>query len=242
MVNVLAVIPARMGSQRVPRKNALDISPGLSLTQQAVDCAMWSGEFSRVVVSTDDPGALVVHGAIVSKRPAELATSTADIADVVRHELASAEAITGQRYDYVATLQPAVLARSPLIVRDLVRSVIKHGAGGGLTMCPVHPWVWTANGNTMSAPWIPGPYPRSQDCGRKWQEINAVQVARADAVRAGKRWESPLVVLTLPAWASVLDVDTEEDLAAARDLWPFAGPRLAQWVGCTDLLSVVPEA
>ena len=237
MVKVLAVIPARMGSQRIPRKNALEIEHGLSLAQHAVDCALWSGACDRIVVSTDDPTALPIRDALVSLRPEALATGTADIASVVRHELACAEA-NGARYDYCVTLQPAVLARSPLIVSRLVRAVVNERAGGGLTMCPVHPWIWTAKDGTLSAPWLPGPYPRSQDSGRMWQEINSVQVASAEAVRAGKRWSGPLAVIDLPGWASVLDVDTPEDLAAARDLWPWAKPRLASWEGAVRVLPV----
>ena len=219
-----------MGSARMPWKNRLEIEVGVSLAQQAVDCARGSGVVDHIAVSTDDPENLPIRFACVNKRPIELSTGTADIAAAVRHELAHAERALGYSFDLVVTLQPAVLARSPLIVRRLVEQVHASGARGGLTMCPVHPWIWTA-GETLSAPWLPGPYPRSQDCGRSWQEINAVQVAAAEIVRDGGRWGWPLVVMDLPTWAAALDVDTPEDLAEARDLWPFARRKLETWMG-----------
>lgn len=239
-MNALAVIPARMGSARMPWKNRLEIEVGVSLAQHAVNCARGAGVFRHIVVSTDAPEDLPIDRAHVSRRPVDLATGSADIAAVVRHELEIASRTHG-RFDYVATLQPAVLARSPLIVRRLVEEVATRGAGGGLTMCPVHPWVWTERAGRATAPWLPGPYPRSQDCGPMWQEINAVQVARADAVLDGKRWAPPLVILDLPTWAAALDVDTPQDLAQARDLWPWARQRLETWTGAVRCLPVGPE-
>jgi len=226
-----------MGSARVPAKNRLEIEPGISLAQQAVDCARWSGVVDHVVVSTDNPDALQINGAHVSRRPSDLSGATADISAAVRHELEQSERLLCRSFDYVVTLQPAVLARSPLIVRRLVESVRDGGARGGLTMCPVHPWIWSEIDGKASAPWLPGPYPRSQDCGRMWQEINAVQVSSAAAVRYGKRWDFPLIIMDLPTWAASLDVDTPEDLAVARDIWPWAKPRLETWTGAIRQMS-----
>jgi CMP-N-acetylneuraminic acid synthetase len=231
-MNILAVIPARMGSSRMPWKNRLEIEVDVSLAQHAVDCARGSGICRHIVVSTDAPEDLPIRSAHVSRRPIDLSTDTADIAAVVQDVLTQAERTMG-RFDYVVTLQPAVLARSPLIVRRLVEAVAESKAAGGLTMCPVHPWIW----NEKGAPWLPGPYPRSQDCGPMWQEINAVQVSSAEAVRAGRRWDFPLVILDLPTWAAALDVDTPADLATARDIWSWAKTRLETWTGATRCLS-----
>jgi CMP-N-acetylneuraminic acid synthetase len=235
-MNVLAVIPARMGSARVPWKNRLEIEAGVSLAQHAVDCARGSGVCRHIVVSTDAPEDLPIRNAQVSRRSIDLATGTADIAAVVQGVLTQAERTMG-RFDYVVTLQPAVLARSPLIVRRLVEAVAAAGASGGLTMCPVHPWIWNERDGKACAPWLPGPYPRSQDCGPMWQEINAVQVSSAESVRVGRRWDFPLVILDLPTWAAALDVDTPADLATARDMWPWCKSRLETWTGATRCLA-----
>ena len=49
----LAVIPARGGSRRVPRKNIREMH-GRPLLAYSVEAALRSGLFARVVVSTDD--------------------------------------------------------------------------------------------------------------------------------------------------------------------------------------------
>jgi hypothetical protein len=225
-MTVLAVIPARMGSARLPRKNVLEIEPGLSLVQQAVDCARWSGVVDQVVVSTDDTG-IPVNGALVRCRPPEISGPTADICDAVR----DAWVASGRSHDWIITLQPAVLARSPLIVRTLLAGCQERGCRGGVTVACTAPWHWRAAGGVAQLPWM-GPgrrYPRSQDCGHAWAEVNAVQVAHRSAVELGRRWDLPLALAILPAWSVSLDVDWPSDLAAARRLWPWAKRELETW-------------
>ena len=50
----IAIIPARGGSKRIPRKNIRPFC-GLPMIAYAIEAARDSGCFSRVVVSTDDP-------------------------------------------------------------------------------------------------------------------------------------------------------------------------------------------
>lgn len=52
--DLLAVIPARGGSKRIPHKNIKDFN-GLPLIAYSIKNAQDSGLFSKVVVSTDDP-------------------------------------------------------------------------------------------------------------------------------------------------------------------------------------------
>jgi CMP-N-acetylneuraminic acid synthetase len=225
---ILAVIPARMGSQRVPRKNLAEICPGKTLVDQAIDCAHGCGLIDHVMISTDEPAAFAGCGAVVVRRPEILCGPSADIGDAARHALEACRF----EVDYVVTLQPVVLARSPLILRRLIAAVIESGAGGGLTMAHTVPWHWRAAEGVADVPWM-GPgraYPRSQDSPRCWAEVNAAQVCRADDLRRGGRWSLPLVIAELPAWAVALDIDTQADLDTARHLWPTLQPLLQAWV------------
>lgn len=74
--NLLAVIPARGGSKRIPHKNIKDFN-GLPLIAYSIKNALDSGLFSQVIVSTDDPEIAKVaqdYGASVPfMRDAELA-------------------------------------------------------------------------------------------------------------------------------------------------------------------------
>lgn len=84
----LAVIPARGGSKRIPRKN---IKPfhGKPMIAWSIEAARQSGCFDRIIVSTDDSEIADVarnYGAEVPfVRPPELSDDYAITLDVIRH-------------------------------------------------------------------------------------------------------------------------------------------------------------
>jgi N-acylneuraminate cytidylyltransferase len=84
----LAIIPARGGSKRIPRKN---IKPfcGKPMIAWSIEAALASGCFDRVIVSTDDAEIAEVslaHGAEVPfMRPPELSDDHTGTIPVVAH-------------------------------------------------------------------------------------------------------------------------------------------------------------
>ena len=86
----LAVIPARGGSKRIPRKN---IKPffGRPIIAWSIEAARASGCFDRVIVSTDDVEiaqvARDVGAEVPFMRPAELSDDHAGTIAVVRHAI-----------------------------------------------------------------------------------------------------------------------------------------------------------
>lgn len=86
----LAVIPARGGSKRLPRKNIRPFG-GLPMIAWSIRAALESGCFDRTVVSTDDEEIADIarsHGADVPfVRPAALADDHAGTAPVIKHAI-----------------------------------------------------------------------------------------------------------------------------------------------------------
>jgi N-acylneuraminate cytidylyltransferase len=84
----IAVIPARGGSKRLPRKNVRPFA-GRPIIAWSIDAALRSGCFSRIIVSTNDEEITKVasaHGAEVPfRRPAELADDHATTSAVIAH-------------------------------------------------------------------------------------------------------------------------------------------------------------
>jgi pseudaminic acid cytidylyltransferase len=82
------VIPARGGSKRIPRKNIREFA-GRPIIAHSIECALRSGLFERVIVSTDDAEISAVarrFGAEVPfTRPAELSGDHTGTADVIAH-------------------------------------------------------------------------------------------------------------------------------------------------------------
>lgn len=112
---IIAVIPARGGSKRLPGKNIRPLG-GLPLIAWTIQAAISSKMFHEVLVSTDDPEIARIskqHGASVPwLRKTELASDTACSIAVVLDALERHEA-TGIKFDHVALLQPTSPFRSP---------------------------------------------------------------------------------------------------------------------------------
>ena len=91
-MTAIAIIPARGGSKRVPRKN-IKAFHGRPMIAYSIQAALESGLFARVVVSTDDTEIAEVArswGAEVPfLRPAELADDHAGTVEVIRHAVAA---------------------------------------------------------------------------------------------------------------------------------------------------------
>jgi CMP-N-acetylneuraminic acid synthetase len=82
--HAVALIPARGGSKRLPRKNLTNFF-GRPIIAYTIEAALGSGCFECVVVSTEDAEIAEVArewGAMVDRRPPALATDVARVVDV----------------------------------------------------------------------------------------------------------------------------------------------------------------
>ncbi|MGR5459334.1 pseudaminic acid cytidylyltransferase [Vibrio alfacsensis] len=86
----VAIIPARGGSKRIPRKN-IKAFHGKPMIAYSIEAAIASGCFDKVLVSTDDEEIAAVasaHGAEVPfLRPAEISDDYATTMDVMAHAI-----------------------------------------------------------------------------------------------------------------------------------------------------------
>jgi CMP-N-acetylneuraminic acid synthetase len=84
-MNIIAIVPARIGSQRLPKKNLREIQ-GVSLLAHAVRKSLEARCFTSVVVNSDSPdiGAIgAAEGAIFYLRKPELANHVATSDDYI---------------------------------------------------------------------------------------------------------------------------------------------------------------
>ncbi|MDA0406789.1 pseudaminic acid cytidylyltransferase [Vibrio alginolyticus] len=86
----VAIIPARGGSKRIPRKN-IKAFHGKPMIAYSIEAAIASGCFDKVIVSTDDAEIAAVaeaHGAHVPfLRPADISDDYATTMDVMAHAI-----------------------------------------------------------------------------------------------------------------------------------------------------------
>ncbi len=85
----VAIIPARGGSRRLPRKNILEVG-GLPMLVYPLQAASECGLFDRIFVSTEDDEIAEIaceYGAEVIQRPPELAQDRSTVVQVCLHTL-----------------------------------------------------------------------------------------------------------------------------------------------------------
>lgn len=85
MILPMALIPARGGSKRLPRKNILPFA-GKPMIAWTIEAAQKSGVFDRVIVTTDDDEIADIachYGAELLKRPYHIADDKARLIDVL---------------------------------------------------------------------------------------------------------------------------------------------------------------
>jgi len=122
------VIPARGGSQRLPRKNILKIGahPMIAYSIMAVKDA---NQVTDWLVSSEDDEILEIakqYGAYVPfKRPEHLATNEVRNIDVVLHALEYMENKTGTKYDIIVLLQPTAPIRKASHIDEAIEMLWK---------------------------------------------------------------------------------------------------------------------
>jgi len=116
---IVAIIPARGGSKRLPHKNILPFA-GRPLLAWSIAAAKAAPSLRQAWVSTEDDEIASVaeaHGAKVIRRPAELAGDDVPTLDVVVHALKSIRA-DGITPTAVMTLQPTNPLRPVAMIED----------------------------------------------------------------------------------------------------------------------------
>lgn len=148
--SAVALIPARVGSLRVPGKN-VRVLAGHPLLAYSIAAARESGCFDAVVCSTDDSDIAAIaerYGAEVpGLRPAELATSTSPDVEWIRH-VRDVLAGDGRTFELFSILRPTSPFRTGATIRRALDLLLEHSPPAdsvrAVELCRQHPgkmWV-----------------------------------------------------------------------------------------------------
>lgn len=219
---VLAIIPARGGSKRLPRKNVLPLA-GKPLIAWTIEAALESGAADKIVVSSDDEEILAVaaqYAVSAQKRAAHLAADTASTIDVVLDVIAREEA-AGESFDAVILLQPTSPLRQ---AKDIAAAYEVFRNGGGrsvVSVCEVeHPVQWcgtvTDEGLLTGFDALGGK--RSQDYPVTYRLNGALYVSGINAMKqSASFWSGQVLAYKMPRDRSV-DIDCHLDYLVCKAL------------------------
>lgn len=225
-MKILALIPARGGSKRLPGKNIKPLN-GLPLIAWTIRSAQQSGVCTAIQVSTDD--ALIANVAtrygaeVPGLRPAELSTDTATSVDVALHAIDCYEGENGS-IDGLMLLQPTSPFRRIETIREAVRLYeTKNGTRPvvSFSRASTHPaWCFqeTTDGMEPVLGWA-NFNKRSQDLTAAWALNGVLYLINPNQLRAEKTFVSPdLSPLLLNDHRESIDIDTLEDWRLAEQI------------------------
>lgn len=166
---VLAIIPARGGSKRLPRKNVLDLA-GKPLVAWTIEAGLRSKYVDRVVVSSDDNEILKISrhfGASVIQRPDILASDTATSFNAIKHAIDH----IGGEYDYIVLLQPTSPFRNEKHIDEAVELLVSKNAEAIIGVCEVeHSPLWS---NTLGDKLSMEGFLHKVDSSKRSQDLEA---------------------------------------------------------------------
>lgn len=221
----VAVIPARGGSKRIPRKNIRDFC-GLPMIVRSIQVARESGCFDRILVSTDDDEIAEVariYGAEVPfLRPAALSDDYTGTIPVVAHAIEQLLQ-QGDTPDEVC----CIYATAPFIQAEDLRRGLgllrQHHADYAFTVTnypfPIQRAI-RINASDRVEMFQPEHFAtRSQDLEEAYHDAGQFYWGRAQAWLTGQAVFSSQSVPVLLPRSRVQDIDTPEDWVRAELLY-----------------------
>ena len=190
--SIVALIPARAGSKRLPDKNIRPLA-GHPLIAYTISAALQSQVFSAVIVSTDSQlyGDIAGHyGAEVPRlRPSELAGDLSPDIEWVEDTLRRLQE-NGRDYDCFSILRPTSPFRLPETIKRAWQTFL---AGEGtdslraVEKCKQHPGkMWIVRGNRM-VPLLPLTPPQQPWHSSQYQSLPEVYAQNASLEIAWSR-------------------------------------------------------
>ncbi|GAI66198.1 unnamed protein product, partial [marine sediment metagenome] len=159
-MNILGIIPARGGKQRLPNKNILPLlgKPTIAYTILA---AQTSSLIDRLIVSTEDPRIASVAREFdieIIDRPKELALEISPLDDCLRHVVKTLKTEKEYYADIVVGMYANVPVRKEGMIDKVIYKLINGNADSAVSMCPVshYPqWVRTIDRDGFLYPFLP---------------------------------------------------------------------------------------
>lgn len=217
----LAIITARGGSKRIPRKNLIEVG-GISLVGRSIIEALNSGVFTEIILSSDDDEILKVANSFSGvrglKRAENLSTDSATSIDVVE-DIISFESAD---YDYICLLQPTSPLRKAVHIQESYAHLLSNDYDTLVSVKPVvtNPFhIVTKNGDLVS-PLLGNELFkfRTQEAPELYCLNGCIYFAKESFFKQYKTFLSKKTGVYLMSEYDSLDIDTPEDLQLAKKI------------------------
>jgi len=217
----IAIIPARGGSKRIPRKNIKSFV-GKPIIAYSIESAIASQCFDEIMVSTDDSEIARIskaHGASVpfmrsTKNSGDLSITTDALKEVILEYRK-----LGKEFEYVCCLYPTAPFVTADKLKQAMKKLIDERAECVLTVTqfsyPIQRALRSDGGN-LKMFWPENYSKRSQDLERAYHDAGQFFCARVENVLSNKLdYSAQTLPIEVPA-EEVQDIDNPEDWKIAE--------------------------
>lgn len=216
----VAIIPARGGSKRIPRKNMKEFC-GKPMIAWAIEIAKKSECFEKVVVSTDDEEIAEIaesFGASVPfTRPIELANDYTPTIPVIQHAL---HVLDDPLIDTACCIYPTAVFNTPQYLQQALTHLLEDEADFVMPVvaysCPFEKALLMNNDSQLSMKNIKNLNERTQDCELLYHDVGqfyfGTQVAWNNP---GEFYDKRVKAIQVPKYRAH-DIDTPEDWQLAE--------------------------
>lgn len=216
----IAIIPARGGSKRIPKKNIIEIM-GLPMIVHTIKAALNSNLFSEVIVSTDCDEIAKVSieaGARVPFLREEYSDDYSTVSEATIYTLSRLITDFGEKYDNVVQLMPNCPLRNQ---SDILKASIffESNDNNFQISCFKYGWMnpwWahTINDNNVAKPIFSDDLrvKRSQDLQELYCPTGAIWIAKVEKLFEARTFYGQNYVFCPMSWQNSIDIDDYEDL------------------------------
>jgi len=214
-LNIIAIIAARGGSKRIPKKN-IALLGGIPLVAHTILQAKAAKFVRQVYVSTDDKNIAKVaeqYGASVIHRPKILASDKATVESALIHVLDSLNQAGQSDPDLVVLLQATSPLRKVHDIDGAIETLVKEKADSLFSACRDKGLMWLMkNKKLKSVNYNYHDRKREQDMGVQYRENGSIYVLKPEILRKySNRLGGKIAVYEMDIFHSV-QIDEPEDV------------------------------
>lgn len=221
--SVVAIIPARGGSKRVPGKNIIDFM-GKPLIAWTIEAALESGLFDKVIVSTDDLKIAQISkewGAEVPFLRTEKADDNSPVSEATVSTLKQLKE-NGQEFDVVVQLFAVCPLRNSQDIVNAYNFFIEKQRPF-LISCFRYAWMnpwWAVTLNYFNEPKFifDTAGQRSQDLPELFSPTGAIWIANVENLINENTFYGEDHIFWEIDWKKAVDIDNYEDIVLAKAL------------------------
>ena len=225
-MKVIAIIPARGGSKRIPRKNVINFM-GKPMIAWTIEAAIKSEIFDKIIISTDSEEIAQVgrdYGLEVPFLRVDKNDDISPVSEATITTLKQTEAYYNEKYDNVVQLMANAPMRDENDIKVQYDEFVKNKRSFQISSFKfgwMNPW-WAAKLDKDGSPnWLypEGIVKRSQDLDDLFCPTGVIWIASIQKLIKSNTFYGPGHKFCEINWESAVDIDDYDDLEFAKAIY-----------------------